>query len=110
MAAVAAGRIKLALDLVQGHEIAAVRHLPVRPHAVPDGGFHLDLVGMAVVAERALVAVRAEAVVRGSIKAVVFNECRRVAEHGKWLHGSLLLVFMAFRAIHLLSHGQGFGM
>jgi len=55
MAAIAAGRIEFALDLVQGHEVSTMRHVTVRPVAILDGRFHLDLIGVTVVAEGTLV-------------------------------------------------------
>jgi hypothetical protein len=51
MASVAAGRIEFPFDLVHRHEVAAMGHLAVGTVAVLDGGLHLDLVGVAVVAE-----------------------------------------------------------
>jgi len=51
MTTVAAGRIELPFDFVHRHEIAAMGHLTVGTVAVFNGGLHLDLVGVAVVAE-----------------------------------------------------------
>jgi hypothetical protein len=51
MTTVAAGRIEFPLDLVHRHEVAAMGHLAVGTVAVLDGGFHLDLICVAVVAE-----------------------------------------------------------
>jgi hypothetical protein len=51
MASVATGGIHLAFDLVPGHIVAAMDKFPVRPVAVFDGGFDLQFVGVAVVAE-----------------------------------------------------------
>lgn len=110
MAAVAAIRVKLSLDLVHGNEIAAVLHLPVRSMAVFQRRLHFNFIGMAVGTEGALVTGGAETVVAGSIEAMVFYERRRVAESAESLQGPLLLVFMAFRTVNLLADGQGFGM
>jgi len=51
MAAVAAGRIELAFDLVQRHEVSAVRHITIGTIAVFKRRLHLDLVGVAIIAE-----------------------------------------------------------
>jgi len=51
MTTVAAGRIEFPFDFVHRHEIAAMGHLTVGTVAVFNGGLHLDLVGVAVVAE-----------------------------------------------------------
>jgi hypothetical protein len=51
VAAVAAGRIKFPFDLVHRHEIPAMGHFTVGTVAVFNGGLHLDLAGVAVVAE-----------------------------------------------------------
>jgi hypothetical protein len=72
--AVAAGRIKFAFDLVQGHEVAAVRHLHVRAVAVFYGRLHFDLVGMAVGAEGGFVTRGAEPVIRRSVEAVILDK------------------------------------
>ena len=56
MASIAAGRIELAFDLVHGHVITAVRHITIGTIAIFNRRLHLDLVGMAIVAERAFVA------------------------------------------------------
>jgi hypothetical protein len=49
--AVTAGRIKLAFDLVQRREIAAMRHISIRTISVFQGRLKLCLIGMAVIAE-----------------------------------------------------------
>jgi hypothetical protein len=51
VASVATGGIHLAFDLVPGHIVTAMDKFPVRPVAVFDGGFDLQFVGVAVVAE-----------------------------------------------------------
>ena len=51
MTTVTAGRIKFSFNFVHGHEVAAVGHLTIGTITVFYGGLHLDLVGVAVVAE-----------------------------------------------------------
>ena len=94
--AVAAGRVEFAFDLVQGHEVAAMRHFAVRTVTIFQGRLHFDLVGVAIAAERHFMACGAEAVVGGGIETVIFYKNRGVAEGVEAFHGSLLLVFMAF--------------
>lgn len=52
---VTAGRIKLALDPVQSHVIAPMRHLSVRPVTVLCGRLDFSPVCMTVAAERTFV-------------------------------------------------------
>ena len=110
VAAVAAGRVKFALYLVQGDEVAAMLEFPVRTVAIASGRFHFDLVGMAVITERAFVTGGTKPVIRRGIEAVVLDEGWCMAESAEGLHGSLLLVFVTFGAIYLLSGRQRFGM
>lgn len=110
VAAVAAGRIKLPFNFVQGDEIAAMREIPVRTIAIAGGRLHFDLVGMAVVAEGAFVTGGAKPVIRCGIEAVILDEGRCMAERVEGLHGPFLLVFVAFGAVYLLTDGQRLGM
>src|SRR6185369_6018571 len=110
VAAVAAGRVELSFNLVQGDEIAAVLELSVGAVAVFQGRLHFNLVGVAVIAEGTLVAGGTKPVVRRGVEAMILDEGRGVAERIESLHGALLLVYMAFGAVYLLSDGQRFGM
>ena len=56
MAPVAAGRIELAFNLVQRHEVPAMRHFTIGAIAIFNGWLHFNLVGMAIVTERAFMA------------------------------------------------------
>jgi hypothetical protein len=56
MTSVAAARIYLAIDLVQGHIIPAVYQFAVRPVAEFDRRLDLAIIGMAIVAERSFMA------------------------------------------------------
>jgi hypothetical protein len=51
VAAVATGRIKFALDFVQGDVVAPVRELAVRAIAIFAGRFQFSFVGVTVAAE-----------------------------------------------------------
>lgn len=53
MTAVAAGRIKLPLNLVQCHKITTVLEFTVRAIAIDSRRLHLNFIGVAVIAERA---------------------------------------------------------
>ena len=107
MATVAAGWIELSLDLVQGHEIAAMRHFAFGAASVLVGGLRrIDLAGMAIPAEGTLVAGCAEAVVGAGIQTMVADECRRMAECLGSLHGTLILIFVAFKTVELPLGGQ----
>lgn len=109
VAAVAAGRVKLPLNLMQGYEVASVLEFPVRPLAVAGGRFHLGLISVAVSAEGAFVTGCTEPVIRCGIESVVLDKRAGVAEGIKRLHGALLLVFMTFGAAYLLPYGQCLG-
>ena len=76
MTAIAAGRIELAFDLVHSHVITAVRHLTIGTIAILNRRLHLDLVGMAIVAERAFVAGGTEPLIGRSVKTMVFHKGR----------------------------------
>jgi hypothetical protein len=51
MTTVTAGRVEFPFNFVHGHEVAAVGHLTIGTVSVFNGGFHFDLIGVAVVAE-----------------------------------------------------------
>ena len=51
MTTVTAGRIEFPFNFMHGHKVAAVGHLTIGTITVFYGGLHLDLVGVAVVAE-----------------------------------------------------------
>jgi hypothetical protein len=48
---VAPGRVELSFDPVEGHEVAAMRHLAIGTITILVGWFHLDLIGMAIITE-----------------------------------------------------------
>jgi hypothetical protein len=74
MTAVAAGRVKLAFNPVQGNKIASVLEFPVGAFAVTDRRFHFYLVGVAVSAEGTFVTGGTEPVIRRSVETVTFDE------------------------------------
>ena len=80
VAAIAAGWVKLPLNLVQGNEIAAVLKVTIRAVAVSRGRLHFNLVGVTVIAEGTFVAGGAEPVIGRGIEAVVLDESGCVTE------------------------------
>jgi hypothetical protein len=63
MAAVAAGRVEFAFDLVRGHEVATMRHFTVGTVAVFCRRLHFNLIGVAVITEGAFMTGGTETVV-----------------------------------------------
>jgi hypothetical protein len=74
VAAVTTGWIEFSFDFVHGDEVAAMLEFPVGALPVAGGRLHFNLVGVAVVAERAFVAGGAESVIGRGVETVVFDE------------------------------------
>src|SRR5512144_2559110 len=79
---VAAGRVDLSLDPVQGQEVAPVRQFPIRPVPQLDGRLQFGLSCMAVGAKGVGVTDPADLAVATGGKAVLFYEGRGVVEGG----------------------------
>jgi|SRR6185369_4885376 len=95
---VATARVYLAVDLVQGQIIPAVYQFAVRPVSQLDWRLDLQFVGMAVVAEGAFMAGRAEICFPSRVQAMAFYELPGMDKRRIRLHGSPDLILMAFDA------------
>ena len=105
MAAIADCRIKFTLDLVHGHEVTAMGHFPVRAMAVLYRRLHFCLIGVAVAAERTLMAGAAEPVIRGGVETVILDKGRCMAESIKCLERAFLLILVTLGTTYLLTDG-----